>query len=136
MCFPSTSRRPCPIGPRPSSETVSELAEAAFLCVSRDGEPMAPRGQRFQEFRRRFDERAFRAGLAARSIRWLGRSDPAFPSSLAAIFDPPAGLFVRGAARNCVLDQPAVAVVGARACSAYGADAARMLGRDLSAAGL
>jgi DNA processing protein len=115
---------------------VSELAAAAFLCVSRDGEPVAPRGQRFREFQRRFDERAFMAALAARSIRWLARSDPAFPSSLAAIFDPPAGLFVRGAARNLVLDQPAVAVVGARACSAYGAHVARMLGRELAAAGL
>jgi len=115
---------------------VSELAEAAFLCVSRDGEPVAPGGQRFREFHRRFDERAFMAALAARSIRWLARSDPAFPSSLAAIFDPPPGLFVRGAARNRVLDQPAVAVVGARSCSAYGAHVARMLGRELAAAGL
>jgi DNA processing protein len=32
--------------------------------------------------------------------------------------------------------QPAVAIVGARACSGYGASVARMLGRELAAAGL
>src|SRR5262249_37813166 len=35
-----------------------------------------------------------------------------------------------------VLDRPAVAVVGARSCSGYGAHVARMLGRELAAAGL
>jgi DNA processing protein len=35
-----------------------------------------------------------------------------------------------------VLARPAVAVVGARACSAYGAQVARRLGRELAAAGL
>src|SRR5213075_3241182 len=34
------------------------------------------------------------------------------------------------------LERPAVAIVGARACSAYGAQVARMLGRELAAAGL
>jgi DNA processing protein len=35
-----------------------------------------------------------------------------------------------------VLGRPAVAIVGARACSPYGAQVARMLGRELAAAGL
>jgi DNA protecting protein DprA len=35
-----------------------------------------------------------------------------------------------------LLSAPAVAIVGARACSSYGAQVARMLGRDLAAAGL
>src|SRR5213075_1291950 len=34
------------------------------------------------------------------------------------------------------LERPAVAIVGARACSAYGVQVARMLGRELAAAGL
>jgi DNA processing protein len=59
-----------------------------------------------------------------------------FPALLGAIHDPPPGLFVRGAADVDVLARPAVAVVGARACSGYGAAVARMLGRDLTAAGL
>jgi DNA processing protein len=115
---------------------VSELVEAAFLAAAGVEGPALPRGERFRTFRRAFDERRFRAELASRSIRWLARSDPGFPRSLGAIFDPPAGLFVRGSARNRILDRPAVAIVGARACSTYGAHVARMLGRELAAAGL
>jgi DNA processing protein len=58
------------------------------------------------------------------------------PPILHAIYDPPPRLYVRGGADEKVLARPAVAVVGARACSAYGAQVARRLGRDLAAAGL
>jgi DNA processing protein len=58
------------------------------------------------------------------------------PPLLHAIYDPPPRLYVRGGADEEVLARPAVAVVGARACSAYGAQVARRLGRDLAAAGL
>jgi DNA processing protein len=58
------------------------------------------------------------------------------PPLLRAIHDPPACLYVRGDAPDDVLERPAVAVVGARACSAYGALVARMLGNELAAAGL
>jgi DNA processing protein len=55
---------------------------------------------------------------------------------LHSIFDPPAGLFLRGSAGLDVLDRPAVAIVGARACSPYGQHVARTFGRELAAAGL
>jgi DNA processing protein len=58
------------------------------------------------------------------------------PPLLRAIHDPPPGLFVRGDADLGLLEQSAVAVVGARACSGYGATVARSLARDLAAAGL
>jgi DNA processing protein len=58
------------------------------------------------------------------------------PPLLRAIHDPPERLFVRGSADPDLLSRPAVAVVGARACSPYGAQVARMLGRDLAAAGV
>jgi DNA processing protein len=67
-------------------------------------------------------------------IRVLRRRD--FPHLLAAIHDPPPRLFLRGAADRAVLERPAVAVVGARGCSPYGAQVARTLGRELAAAGL
>ena len=89
-----------------------------------------------RRFRRRFDAGAFRARLTAAGIRWLGRSDPAFPSSLRSIFDPPVGLFLRGGGDAELLERPAVAIVGARACSAYGSHVARTFGRELAAAGL
>ena len=64
------------------------------------------------------------------------RRDPAFPPLLAAIHNPPPRLFLRGSASAALLGAPAVAVVGARSCSAYGRAVARSLARDLAAAGL
>lgn len=66
----------------------------------------------------------------------LRRSDQLFPERLGAIFDPPPALYLRGAGDPVLLGARAVAVVGARSCSPYGAQVARMLGRELAAAGL
>lgn len=60
--------------------------------------------------------------------------DRRYPSVLAAIYDPPRRLYLRGA-RPELLRGPCVAVVGARACSPYGAQVARALGRELVRAG-
>ncbi|HEX4745789.1 MAG TPA: DNA-processing protein DprA [Gaiellaceae bacterium] len=70
------------------------------------------------------------------AYRCIGRRDVAFPALLAAIHDPPPRLFLRGTADVEILGRPAVAVVGARACSSYGRSVARSLARDLAAAGL
>jgi DNA processing protein len=59
-----------------------------------------------------------------------------FPPRLRAIHDPPARMFLRGNGPPELLARPSVAIVGARACSAYGAQVARMLGRELAAAGV
>ena len=69
-----------------------------------------------------------------RAVRRLWRRE--LPELLRQIHDPPQALFLRGAAEVEVLAQPAVAIVGARACSPYGAQVARMLGRELASAGL
>ena len=66
----------------------------------------------------------------------LPRADPLFPPLLAAIHDPPAALYLRGAGAPGLLSEAAVAVVGARSCSSYGRAIARSLGRELAAAGL
>ena len=66
-------------------------------------------------------------------VRVLDRSR--FPQLLRAIFDPPRRLYLRGGADD-VLERPAVAIVGARACSPYGAHVARRLGCELARAGL
>jgi DNA processing protein len=58
------------------------------------------------------------------------------PPLLRAIHDPPDRLYLRGAGDPELLARPAVAIVGARACSPYGAQVARMLGRELAAAGV
>lgn len=66
----------------------------------------------------------------------LARSDRRFPELLRAIFDPPRELYLRGAGTAELLGSRSVAVVGARSCSAYGTQVARMLGRDLASAGI
>src|SRR5437667_4951530 len=67
------------------------------------------------------------------AVRILERAS--FPPLLRAIFDPPRRLYVRGIADD-VLARRAVALVGARSCSPYGAHVARAFGRELAAAGL
>jgi DNA processing protein len=115
---------------------VSELALAAFAAAEGSHIVEVPRDRAYRMFLRSFDEPAYRARLDERGIRWLSRSDPDFPPLLAAIHDPPPGLFLLGAAGVEPLHRPTVAVVGARACSPYGSQVARMLGRELAAAGL
>jgi DNA processing protein len=115
---------------------VSELALAAFAAERGTHVPTESRTARFAAYARTFDARAYAAALERSGLRWLARSDPAFPPLLRAIHDPPPGLFVRGAAEPSELVRPAVAIVGARACSPYGSQVARMLGRELAGAGL
>ena len=64
----------------------------------------------------------------------IARRDPRYPPLLAQLHDPPARIHVRG--DTDVVSEPAVAVVGARSCSSYGAQVARGLARELGAAGL
>lgn len=72
--------------------------------------------------------------LAARP---LTPEDPQWPPALEALREvdpqtrPPLMLWVRGAAPVTTLAQPSVAVVGARACSPYGAHVAAELAHDL-----
>jgi DNA processing protein len=115
---------------------VTELALAAFAAEADAHVVSRPRSGRFARFAAGFDEHEYRRELERRGLRFLARSDVGFPPLLRAIHDPPAGLFIRGGADAELLSRPAVAIVGARACSAYGAGVARMLGRELASAGL
>ncbi len=115
---------------------MSELAISAYAAATGSHVLERPRNSRFAAFLRGFDERRERERLAALGVRYLGRSDAAFPPLLRAIHDPPPGLYVRGCAELDLLARSAVAVVGARACSPYGRHVARLLGRELAAAGL
>lgn len=116
---------------------MSELALALFAAScdvhasDREG-----RTDRFASYLASFDEAAELRRLAAAGLRWLGRRDPGFPPRLGSIHDPPPGLFVRGHSDLELLRRPAVAIVGARACTDYGAHVARSLARELAAAGV
>ena len=115
---------------------MNELALASFAAATDAHFVDEPRGSRFAAFKARFDAPAELARLGALGFRFLARSDPDFPQLLRAIHDPPPGLFLRGEGEVELLSRPAIAIVGARACSAYGRQVARGLGRDLAAAGL
>jgi DNA processing protein len=113
---------------------VSDLALAVFASETGSHLVRPPTGGRWREHLRAFDGAAYLRRLGAGGYRFVPRTE--LPRLLAAIHDPPPGLFVRGAAPLELLTRPAVAVVGARACSGYGGSVARMLGRELAAAGL
>jgi DNA processing protein len=115
---------------------MSELALAAFASETGTHLVRPPKSARWAGFLRRFDERAWLERLAAEGFRFLPRSSSEFPPLLRAIHDPPPGLFLRGEAHAGLLGRPSVAIVGARACSGYGASVARSLARELAAAGL
>ncbi len=115
---------------------MSDLSLAAFAAETGTHVVEEPRARRFDRFRRAFDEPAYRSLLAARGLRFVGRGDGAYPPLLRELHDPPAGLFLRGAAEPELLFRRAVAIVGARACSSYGSHVARLLGRELAATGL
>jgi DNA processing protein len=115
---------------------VNELALASFAAATDVHLVGEPRSTRFAAFKARFDASAELERLHSLGFRFLARSDRAFPPLLRSIHDPPPGLFLRGDRDASVLATAAVAIVGARACSAYGRQIARALGRDLAAAGL
>jgi DNA processing protein len=115
---------------------MNELALAAFAAArdvhATDGESLT---RRFAAFESGFDGTAYLQELERAGLRWLARSDPAFPALLGSVHDPPPGLFLRGAAQTELLSRPSVAIVGARSCTDYGAHVARTLGRELAGAG-
>ena len=115
---------------------MNDLALAAFAAETGGHVVEEPKELRFARFRRTFDRESFRASLDARGLRFIGRSEPGYPTLLRELHDPPPGLFLRGSADVELLSEPAVAIVGARMCSSYGGQVARMLGRELAAAGL
>jgi DNA processing protein len=95
--------------------------------------PRARRLLRSGEARRRAEEE--RRHCAVRGVSLVGRDEPAYPSDLRQIFDPPPVLYVRGrlqAPEGAV----SVAIVGSRAATASGRALARGMGRDLAAAGI
>ena len=115
---------------------MSDLVLAAFAAETGGHVVEEPRERRFERFRRGFDEAAFRASLAARGLRFVGRAEAGYPSLLRELHDPPPGLFLRGSGAVDLLLERGVAIVGARACSSYGSQVARLLGRELTTAGL
>jgi len=115
---------------------VNELALAVFASETGTHLVKAPSSAQWLSHLRRFDASRYTERLAAQGFAFVGSTSAEFPALLRSIHDPPPGLFLRGSASAELLARPAVAIVGARACSGYGASVARMLGRELAQAGL
>lgn len=72
--------------------------------------------------------------LRRKGITFISCEHPLYPKRLTAIPQKPGGLFVRGGQPEDT--SPSVAIVGARACSAYGKSAALWFGRELAREGV
>jgi DNA processing protein len=115
---------------------VNELALAVFASETGTHLIRPPSSARWSAHLRSFDAATYEKRLERDGFRFMARSCAGFPGLLRAVHDPPPGLFVRGHADVDLLSRSAVAIVGARACSGYGAAAARTLARDVARAGL
>ncbi len=78
------------------------------------------------------DPDAIVAGTEAAGARFLSPCDEEYPSSVLELDDPPVAVFVRGARVD--VPELRVAVVGARRCSALGAEIVRSISGAASAA--
>lgn len=72
--------------------------------------------------------------LQKRNIHALGLLTKEYPEKLSQISDSPPVLYCKG--RKDILNNPSVAVIGARGCSNYGSLMAKELGRQLAAIGI
>lgn len=87
-------------------------------------------------WRRRFDPGEEVAALAAAGVHWTPIGSGEYPSRLAAIPDPPFGLFTVGVPlRETGHDAPVVAIVGSRRATTPGLRFARTLATDLAKRG-
>lgn len=107
------------------------LEEPAAEVASRAG--MTEKAVRaFEELEKTFDAEAVYGALARRGISVLTPVDAGYPERLQEIPDPPPALYAHGQ----VPDAPAVALVGSRAASPTGIEAARALGCALGERGV
>jgi DNA processing protein len=81
---------------------------------------------------RAFDWAAEMGRVRDLGYRLLSESDPAWPSPLEKLWDPPLVLYAEGQA---IPNDRAVGLIGSRHCTPYGASLARSLARDLAQQG-
>ena len=116
---------------------MSELALAAFAAETGSHVVRTPRDRAFRVFARRFDEAAY-LDAAARAPASTGSRARRrrFRRCSTRSTIRRRGSSSAASADLDLLRRATVAVVGARSCSPYGAQVARMLGRELGRAGL
>jgi len=108
-----------------------ERSASATLAAIRRG---AAGSDRDREFADSADPSEMEAELEVIGARFAVAGDPEYPRGLFDLSDPPIGLYLRG--RAVAHERPAVAMVGARNCTSYGAEVATSLAAGLAAAGV
>jgi DNA processing protein len=94
--------------------------------------PSPPAGRSVTELRSQASNALKRAAaVGATALPW---GDPRYPTTLSAIADPPALVWVLG--DLALLSRPAVAIVGSRAATSYALEVADRLAADLAARGV
>ncbi|MFO8027945.1 MAG: DNA-processing protein DprA, partial [Opitutales bacterium] len=79
-----------------------------------------------------FDLAKEKQKMATSGIRFVDRWDPAYPVSLAELYDPPIGLYWKG---EYIVERPCVAIVGTRRATLYGRKVAKRFGSELARMG-
>lgn len=103
--------------------------DAERLAIrSNDMERLVLHGAEFEKYAEEY-HRWLRCG-----IRFITVWDEEYPGRLLPLYDRPFALYVRGALPAD--DRPSAAIVGARACSGYGAGQARRFARELAGKGV
>ncbi|TDY50463.1 DNA protecting protein DprA [Alicyclobacillus sacchari] len=115
-----------------TSVTFSNAAESDWMASVRLHAQTVRRMAAWRESSPKISE--LEARLNAQNILCVVRGDPTYPENLEALFDPPEVLFARG--NLDVLRSPfAVAVVGTRRATGYGAAAAKWIAATVAEAG-
>lgn len=110
---------------------MAEGSASSCLEAVRQGRDASARDQ---ELARCLDPADIASRLEQAGARLVTVHDPGYPAQLLDLFDPPAGLLVRG--RSIDPPRPHVAIVGARNCSAAGSETASALAGALVHAGV
>jgi len=113
-----------------SPAAVLRATAAQLRAVPQIGEKLAAS---FAEAFRTVDVAAEERLIGAHGVRPVPLGHPDYPARLAAIPDPPPLLYLRGELTPA--DADAVAIVGSRACTAYGRRVAERLAAGLARAG-
>lgn len=127
------------LGPKLTRAVLDHFGSAAAVLAASAAQleavPMvgATLARRFAEAFRIVNVEAEWAKIAAHGVRVALAGDEEYPARLTAIPDPPALLYLRG--ELTAADANAVAIVGSRACTAYGQRVAERIAAGLAAAG-
>jgi len=116
--------------------TLALRPERAVALLERAADPDAALRLHGSRVSRTAPEREARLSLLRRlGVRALPLPSPAYPVGLARLADAAPLLLLQGRADVSILRRACIAVVGARAATAYGLDLARELGATLARAG-